>query len=132
MTMMFSYLLITPTICLLYNFPKLFLRQLLELLRDEGYIYPNFNPPRWAWDLNKIEILEISDNVVLLLIKEMQRLQPNLQLALKVAAGIGCTVQYSIFDILSQDLGVNLRDLLSQVVQKGYMVHVDDLIPLLI
>ena len=69
---------------------------------------------------------EISGNVVSLLIKELQRLSPNLQLALKSVSCIGSSVLYSIVDILSQDLQVNLRDLLSLAVQKGFMVHVDE------
>lgn len=69
---------------------------------------------------------EISGNVVSLLIKELQRLDPNLQLALKVASCIGSSVLYSIVDILSQDLQVDLRDLLSLAVQEGFMLHVDE------
>jgi len=104
----------------------LFLRQLLDLLQHQGYIYLNLSPRRWAWDIDKITNLEISDDVVALLIKEMQRLHADLQLCLKVASCMGFCVKYSTFDILSQDLGVNLRELLHQAAQKGYMVQVDE------
>jgi len=104
----------------------LFLRQLLDVLKHQGYIYLNLSPRRWAWDIDQIISLEISDNVVALLIKEMQRLHADLQLCLKVASCMGFCVKYSTFDILSQDLGVNLRELLHQAAQKGYMVRVDE------
>ena len=103
-----------------------FLTQLLESLREQNYIYVSLNPPRWAWKFDKIVNLEISDDVVSLLIQEIQRLHVNLQLALKVASCIGSSITTASLNILSADLGVNLRDLLDQVVQKGLMVHVDD------
>ena len=64
--------------------------------------------------------------MVALLVKEMRRLHPDLQLGLKVASCMGSCMEYSSFDILSHDLGVNLRDLLDQVAKKGYMVRVDE------
>ena len=70
--------------------------------------------------------MELSDDVLALLIRGMQRLHPDLQLAMKVASCIGSCVKHSTFAILSQDLKVNLRDLLSQVVQKGYVIDVDE------
>ncbi|KAL7541595.1 hypothetical protein ACHAXR_011473 [Thalassiosira sp. AJA248-18] len=104
----------------------LFVRQLMGSLRDQNYIFLKFSPPRWAWDFDKIVKLEISDDVVALLIKQLQRLHSDLQLALKVASCLGSCVEYSTFDIISEDLGVNLRSLLHQVVQNGFMVHVDE------
>lgn len=103
-----------------------FLTQLLESLREQRYIYVSLNPPRWAWEFDKIVNLEISDDVVSLLVKELQRLPVNLQLALKVASCIGSSISTAILDILSADLEVNLKDLLDQVVQKGLMVHVNN------
>lgn len=104
----------------------LFLRQLLDLLRDQSYIRLKLSPRRWAWNVDEIMSLKISDNVVALLIKEMQRLHADFQLGLNVAACLGSCVKHSIFDILSQDLNLNLRDVLDQAVQKGYMVPVDE------
>ena len=104
----------------------LFLRQLLESLKCQGYIYLNLSPPRWAWDYEKIVNLEISSNVLAFLIKDIQRLPSDMQLALKVASCLGSCVKYLYFDLLSEDLGVNLREPLSQVATKGFMVHVDD------
>ena len=104
---------------------QLFLRQLIDILQHQSYIYLNLSPRRWAWDIDKIANLEISDNVVALLIKEIQRLHADLQLCIKVASCMGFCVKYSTFDILSQDLGFNLRELLRQAAQKGYMVHVN-------
>ena len=56
----------------------------MEWLKDQDYIYFNFSSLRWAWDIDKIVNVEISDDVVALLIREMQRLPTDMQLGLKV------------------------------------------------
>ncbi|KAL7538397.1 hypothetical protein ACHAWF_010802, partial [Thalassiosira exigua] len=104
----------------------LFLRQLLELLNDQGYINFSVTSLRWTWDMEKIMDLELSDDVLAMMMKEMQSLPADQQLGLKVASCFGSFTKYSIFDILSQDLGVNLKDLLDQVAKKGFMVKVDE------
>ncbi|KAL7526176.1 hypothetical protein ACHAWF_001660, partial [Thalassiosira exigua] len=104
----------------------LFLRQLLELLNDQGYISFSVSSLRWTWDMEKIMDLELSDDVLAMMMKEMGRLPAELQLGLKVASCLGSSSKFSIFDILSQDLGVNLKDLLDQLAQKGFMVEVDE------
>ena len=98
----------------------------MESLSDQGYIYLNFSPPCWKWDLDKIVNLEISDNVVTLLIEEMQRLDPEQQLALKVGSCLGSSVERTIVHILSRDLHINLSELFSQVVSKGFMIDLGD------
>ncbi|KAL3780452.1 hypothetical protein ACHAW5_004578 [Stephanodiscus triporus] len=101
----------------------LFVRQLLESLKDQGLIYFNLSNPGWAWDLDKVMDLEITNDVVLLLIEEMRRLPAELQLGLRIASCLGSCVKYSVLDILSRDLGVNLLDSLRRVSEKGFMKH---------
>jgi predicted ATPase len=105
---------------------QLFLRQLLELLKDQGCIKFSVSLLRWTWDMEKIMNIDISDDVLALMMKEMQRLPSDVQFGLHVASCLGSSVKYSLCDILSQDLGVNLRSLLDQAVQTGFMVKVDE------
>ncbi|KAL7555133.1 hypothetical protein ACHAWF_018812 [Thalassiosira exigua] len=102
----------------------LFLRQLMESLVKQNLIFVSLNPPQWSWDLDGISGLEISDNVLSLLIKEMQRLDPRSQLGLKVASCVGFCVQDSILRILSEDLGMDLEEILEQIVNRGFMNNV--------
>ncbi|KAL7525535.1 hypothetical protein ACHAXR_001048, partial [Thalassiosira sp. AJA248-18] len=102
----------------------LFLRQLMESLKEKGYIFINLSHPRWAWDLDMIMSLEMSDDVVAFLIEEIRRLHTDLQLGLKVASCVGSSVKYNLLDILSKDLEQNLRGILQQVSQKGFMKNV--------
>ena len=101
----------------------LFLLQLLESLKDQGLIYFNLNSHRWVWDLDKVMDLEITNDVVVLLIEEMRRLHADLQLGLRIASCLGSCVKYSVLDILSRDLGMNLLDILRLVSKKGLMKH---------
>ena len=61
-----------------------------------------------------------------LLVKELKRLPSDLQLGLKVASCLGSYVQKNVLDILSNDVGMDLIDILQQVSQKGFMSIEDD------
>ena len=97
----------------------------MEWFKDQDYIYFNFSSLRWAWDIDKIVNVEISNDVVALLIREMQRLPTDMQLGLKVASCLGSCTKYASLDVISTGLGVNLRDLVDQVADKGFMVRVE-------
>jgi predicted ATPase len=102
----------------------LFLRQLLDSLTEQGYIYIDLEHHRWAWDMDKIIELEISDSVLALLMSDIKRLPRNLQFGLQIAACIGSCVTESMLDYLSIDLGLDVKDILRQVAQKGFMIDV--------
>ena len=100
-----------------------FLRQTMNMLKKEGYIYFSLkgHRRRWMWDLEKISDLPIDENVLVLLIREMKKLPNDLQLGLKVASCMGASVNIHIVDILSRHCGVNLSTILLEASQKGYM-----------
>jgi predicted ATPase len=100
----------------------LFLRQLLDSLTEQGYIYIDLKHRRWAWDLDKIAELEISESVLALLMNDIQRLPGDLQYGLQIAACIGSCVTESMLNYLSIDLGLDLKDILQQASQKGFMI----------
>ncbi len=102
----------------------LFLRQVLTSLTDQRYIYIDMAQHRWVWDLDKIMEMEISDGVVMFLIKQIQRLPRDQQFGLQVAACIGTCIIESVVDYLSRDLGHNLKEVLRMVCQEGFMLDV--------
>ncbi len=104
----------------------LFLRQLLDSLTEQGYIYIDLKQRRWVWDLDKIIELEISDSVLALLMSDIKRLSRDIQFGLQVAACIGSCVTESMLNYLSIDLGLDLKDILRQVAQKGFMIDMAD------
>jgi predicted ATPase len=103
----------------------LFLRQLMYSLNNQNHIRVQLNPvPRWVWDLNKIVDMKISDDVVALLLKDMQRLPTDLRLGLEVASCFGSCVKSSILDILSKSRQVDLQDVLQQASKRGFVDNV--------
>ena len=99
----------------------LFVRRLLVSLTGQGYIFVDLSQPRWAWDLKKIADQEISESVLGLLMKEMERLPSDHQLGLKVASCLGSCVQKNVLEILSREIDMDLIDILRQVSEKGFM-----------
>jgi predicted ATPase len=104
----------------------LFLSQLLASLREEGYLYLSLNPCRWVWDIDKIFDLQIADNVLALLMREMGKLSDNLQLGLKVASCMGSFVKKSTLSILASVVGVELHEVLEEISRKGFMDETED------
>lgn len=100
----------------------LFLHQLLESLRVHGLISFDLNSRRWIWDMEKILNLEVSDSVLTFMIEEMLQLPEELRHVLKISACLGSSIKLRAFDILAAELNVDLRDLLRQVVENGYML----------
>lgn len=125
----------------------LFLREMLLQLSMSGLIYLKLNPSRWAWSIEKILMdAEMPNDVVMLLVREMQSLSGRQEvenhriahtycsscligtddqlLCLKIASCLGSVTKYSIFDVLSAELGgVDLRATLSQLTAKGFLIE---------
>jgi predicted ATPase len=104
----------------------LFLTQLLASLREEGHLRLRLSPCRWTWDLDQIVDMKISDNVLELLMKEMGKVSSELQLGLKVASCMGSCVEKSTLYIISNDVGIDLNEVLEEVSKKGFMDDVGD------
>ena len=102
----------------------LFLTQLLDSLTEQGYIFVDLKQRRWSWDLDKITELEISESVLALLMSDIKRLPSDLQFGLQVAACIGACITGTMFDYLWKGLGLNLKEILQQVAQRGFMINI--------
>ena len=102
----------------------LFLKQLLDSLTEQGFIYFDLVRHRWAWDLDKIMELEISDDVLALLMNDVQRLSSDLQFGLQVASCIGSCVTNTMLGYLSTEFELDLKDILRQVSQKGFLIDI--------
>ncbi|MGI0491571.1 trifunctional serine/threonine-protein kinase/ATP-binding protein/sensor histidine kinase [Alkalinema pantanalense CENA528] len=82
----------TPLAELLFNRTQgnpFFLNQLLEFLDSTKLITYDCEQGSWQWDLNRIQNLGITQNVVDLMIDKIRRLPMATQQSLKVAACIG-------------------------------------------
>ena len=102
------------------------LLHMLVSLKDQGLVYVDISKPCWSWDINKIIDLEVSHDVVVLLVEEMRRLPPQLQLGLHIASCLGHCVKSSVIDILSMEFCTNLPVLLRLISEKGFLKHDSD------
>ena len=66
-----------------------FVRQFLRSLVDKKLLEFAFDTGRWVWDLERIQGLETTDNVALLMTERMQRLPAAVLADLELAACIG-------------------------------------------
>jgi len=80
-----------------------FLTQLLTSLYAEKLLKFDFSIGRWEWDLGQIQSVQIADyNVVELLARNIQKLPPDTQKILKLAACIGNRFNLDVLAIVSE------------------------------
>ncbi|OKH55528.1 serine/threonine protein kinase [Calothrix sp. HK-06] len=66
-----------------------FLTQLLKSLYQENLLLFNFSECCWQWDIHRLQNIDITDNVIELMVSQIQKLLPITQNVLKLAACIG-------------------------------------------
>jgi predicted ATPase len=66
-----------------------FLTQLLKSLYQDGLLRFDFDQGRWQWDMAVLQGIEITENVVELMVNQIQKLSAETQQVLKLAACIG-------------------------------------------
>lgn len=66
-----------------------FLIQLLKSLYDDQLIWFDFDQGRWQWDRSELQGIDITENVVDLMVSQIQKLSAETQQVLKLAACIG-------------------------------------------
>jgi predicted ATPase/class 3 adenylate cyclase len=78
-----------------------FVTQLLKSIAEEGLLYFDFYSQKWEWDIEKIRLKNITDNVVDILTNQIQNLPEDCQFVLKKASCIGATFDIEILAIAS-------------------------------
>lgn len=66
-----------------------FVKQLLKILLNENILHYSYDRSRWDWNLENIEKLAFSDNVVEVLLEQFKKLPSSLQEILKISSCIG-------------------------------------------
>jgi len=84
----------------------------LNLLYHRGVFKFLIDKRRWEWDLKKVEGVEVSDNVIDLLVQSLESLPPKTLIILKLAACIGNYFDLKTLSLVSEqsaiDVGENL------------------------
>ncbi|MDZ7958594.1 MAG: AAA family ATPase [Aulosira sp. DedQUE10] len=79
-----------------------FLTQLLKSLYQDNLLFFDFNRGLWQWDIEFIKEVNITDNVVELMVNQIQKLSAKTQNVLKFAACIGDKFTLDILAIINK------------------------------
>ncbi|MBD1804668.1 AAA family ATPase [Microcoleus sp. FACHB-SPT15] len=79
-----------------------FLTQLLKSLHQEDLLSFNFSQGCWQWDIDVLQGINITDNVVELMVSQIQKLSPKTQNVLKLAACIGDKFTLDVLAIVNE------------------------------
>jgi predicted ATPase len=79
-----------------------FLTQLLKSLYQDNLFTFNFNEGKWLWNIDLLRGINITDNVVELMVSQIQKLSPTTQNILKLAACIGDKFNLDVLSIVNE------------------------------
>ncbi|XYI02377.1 AAA family ATPase [Sorangium sp. So ce1128] len=100
-----------------------FVGQFLQLLRERKLLVRDAETGRWQWQREAIERAGITDNVVALLTRRLERLSPELQHALQTAACAGDRFDGELLaHLLGQD-AETVSALLAEAAREGLVMH---------
>lgn len=79
-----------------------FLTQLLKSLYQDGLLWFDFNQGSWQWNIDVLQGIGITENVVELMINQIQKLSQKTQHVLKLAACIGDKFTLDVLAIVNE------------------------------
>ncbi|WP_437654525.1 AAA family ATPase [Sorangium sp. So ce1182] len=100
-----------------------FVGQFLQLLHERKLLVRDAETGRWGWQREAIERAGITDNVVALLTRRLQRLSPELQRALQTAACVGDRFDAELLAHLLGQQAETTSALLAEAVREGLLVR---------
>jgi len=103
-----------------------FVHELLKNLHEEEYITFHPEAGQWQWDIEKIQAMEVNDNVVDFMISRLHKLPEKTQQVLQMASCIGHTFELKILAAVTQLSPVNTALDLWVAVQEGIIVALND------
>ena len=102
-----------------------FLRQfLLSLYRKEGIVFDELLG-RWQWDMDKIQGMDLTENVIELMVRLLKRLPPKTQEVLKEAACIGNRFDLQTLCLVHEAAPTETTAALEEALQEGLIVPLD-------
>ena len=102
-----------------------FLGQLLGALHEERLLRFDHETGRWDWDLAGIESVEITDNVVELMVDRIRRMTKEGQRALKLAACVGKRFELGVIATIERRTSKEILAEIWEALQDGFIVPID-------
>jgi predicted ATPase/signal transduction histidine kinase/FixJ family two-component response regulator/tRNA A-37 threonylcarbamoyl transferase component Bud32 len=99
-----------------------FLTQLLKYLHQENLLFFNFERSIWQWDIQQLQDINNTDNVVDLMVSQIQKLSPQTINVLKIAACIGDKFTLDVLATVNQTTQSETAADLWSALQAGLIV----------
>jgi histidine kinase len=98
-----------------------FIRQFIQKLNEDNLIF--FDPPSaiWQWNQGGISKMNVTDNVVDLLVSKLRKLSPEAQELLRLASCIGNNFDIETLSIVSEKNESETAFILWDAVQEGFI-----------
>jgi predicted ATPase/signal transduction histidine kinase/FixJ family two-component response regulator/tRNA A-37 threonylcarbamoyl transferase component Bud32 len=108
-----------------------FVNQFLKTLHEENLlifnISANVSKACWQWDITQIEALDITDNVVELMIQKLRRLPESTQQVLQLAACMGNTFDLQTLSTINKRSPGDTHQYLSPAIEEGLVLSTFEL-----
>jgi predicted ATPase len=102
-----------------------FVNQFLHTLYEENLL--SFIPPSWQWNLAQIEAIDITDNVVDLMIGKLKKLPESAQHVLRLAACIGNHFDLDTLTVIHEKSASETFQNLTPLMMEGLILPTTDL-----
>ncbi|WOD38392.1 AAA family ATPase [Nodosilinea sp. E11] len=99
-----------------------FLTQLLKSLYQDRLLWFDFDQGGWQWDMAVLQEVEITENVVELMVNQIQKLSVKTQQVLRLAACIGDTFTLDVLAIVHQATQAQTATDLWEALQADFVV----------
>ena len=99
-----------------------FANEFLKILADDGHIRFDLGQRRWTWDIQALQDLDITDNVVELMMRKLRKLPSETRHILCLAACIGANFDLTTLAIISQKAKPDIFQHLLASVQAGLIL----------
>jgi len=103
-----------------------FVKMFIETIARKKLIEFDFNRVEWTWDIQLIRSLDISDNVVDMMVGRISLLPAETQNILSLAACIGNRFNLRILSLVFGQSGSKLLNKLREAVLEGLIVPIED------
>ncbi|MBW4629367.1 MAG: PAS domain S-box protein [Brasilonema octagenarum HA4186-MV1] len=104
-----------------------FVNQFLKTLHAENFLTFDFERNGWQWNLAQIQAMNITDNVVELMIGELKKLPESTQQILRLAACVGAEFDLKTLSIICEKSHGEVFSDLMTAVQSGLILCISEL-----
>ncbi|OPH58733.1 hypothetical protein BC351_23325 [Paenibacillus ferrarius] len=101
-----------------------FVKQFLTALYEQNLLTFSYEANRWIWDMNEIQKLRITDNLMFLLAEKLQRMPSRTQYLLRLAACLGASFDLEALGIIAVTPFVEVLQELEISIQTGLIIPV--------